>query len=285
MLLNEKAKRKILITSIIKSAILWIVVIVMIYPLLWMLLSSMRPEIEIFNSASRTGTYTFENYRKGWTGPTGVSFGRYYINSMIMVTFMIVGNLVACSLTAYALSRLKFTGSKVFFAIMLGTMMLPHHVVLIPRYIIFSRLGWVNTFLPMISPKWLATDGFFIFLMIQFMRTIPKDFDESASIDGCSTYIIFSRIVLPLCKPALITTIIFSFIWGWNDFLTQLLYLSRPDMMTVTLGLRLFVDSTAQSNWGALFAMSVLSLVPVFTIFITCQQYLVEGVMASGVKG
>jgi len=285
MLLNEKAKRKTLIISIIKSTILWTAVIVMVYPLLWMIISSLRPEVEIFNSATRSGTYTFANYRKGWAGPTGVSFSRYYLNSIIMVTFMILGNLVSCSLTGYALSRLKFTGSKVFFVIMLGTMMLPYHVVLIPRYIIFSKLGWVNTFLPMITPKWLATDGFFIFLMIQFMRTIPRDFDESASIDGCSTYVIFGRIILPLCKPALITTIIFSFIWGWNDFLTQLLYLARPDTMTVTLGLRLFVDSTAQSNWGALFAMSVLSLVPVFAIFITCQQYLVEGVMASGVKG
>ena len=285
MLLNEKARQKILIFSITKSIILWIIVIVMIYPLIWMILSSLRPEVEIFNSAVRSGKYTFENYRKGWAGPTGVSFSRYYLNSIVMVAFMILGNLVSCSLTGYALSRLKFTGSKLFFAIMLGTMMLPQHVVLIPRYIIFTKLGWINTFLPMVVPKWLATDGFFIFLMIQFMRTIPRDFDESASIDGCSSYKVFSHIVLPLCKPAIITTVIFSFIWGWNDFLTQLLYLSRPDMMTVTLGLRLFVDSTAQSNWGALFAMSVLSLVPVFTIFITCQRYLVEGVMASGVKG
>jgi multiple sugar transport system permease protein len=202
-----------------------------------------------------------------------------------MVVFMIIGNLVSCSITAYVFSRLKFNGNKLLFAIMLGTMMLPHHVVLIPRYIIFNKLGWMNTFLPMIVPKWLATDGFFIFLMIQFMRTIPKDFDESAFMDGCSVYRVFLNIVLPLCKPALITTIIFTFIWGWNDFLTQLLYLTRPNMMTVTLGLRLFVDATATSNWGALFAMSVISLVPVFLIFITCQQYLVEGVMASGVKG
>jgi multiple sugar transport system permease protein len=198
---------------------------------------------------------------------------------------MIAGNLATCSITAYVFSRLKFTGSKVLFAVMLGTMMLPHHVVLIPRYIMFNKLGWINTFFPMIVPKWLATDGFFIFLMIQFMRTIPRDFDESAAIDGCSAFRIFSRIVLPLCSPVLITTVIFSFIWGWNDFLTQLLYLNRPEVMTVTLGLRLFIDSTAQSNWGALFAMSVISLIPVFTIFLTCQQYLVQGVISSGIKG
>jgi multiple sugar transport system permease protein len=285
MLINEKAKRNSFLMVFGKNIILWACALAMIYPLLWMMISSVRPEVEIFNRALRSGTYTLSNYKKGWAGPAGISFGRYYVNSITMVAFMIMGNIVSCSITAYAFSRLKFNGSKAFFAVMLGTMMLPQHVVLIPRYIIFNKLGWMNTLLPMIIPKWLATDGFFIFLIIQFMRTIPKDFDESAFIDGCSVYRVFSSIVLPLCKPALITTVIFTFIWGWNDFLTQLLYLSKPSMMTVTLGLRLFVDATATSNWGALFAMSVISLIPVFSIFITCQRYLVEGVMSSGVKG
>jgi multiple sugar transport system permease protein len=285
MLINEKAKMDSLLIGFVKNIILWACALAMIYPLIWMIISSIRPEVEIFNQTLRSGTYTLSNYRKGWAGPAGIPFSRYYINSSAMVAFMIIGNLASCSITAYAFSRLRFSGSKVFFAVMLGTMMLPQHVVLIPRYIIFNKLGWMNTLLPMIVPKWLATDGFFIFLIIQFMRTIPKDFDESAFIDGCSVYRVFSSIILPLCKPALITTVIFTFIWGWNDFLTQLLYLSKPSMMTVTLGLRLFVDATATSNWGALFAMSVISLIPVFTIFITCQRYLVEGVMSSGVKG
>jgi multiple sugar transport system permease protein len=287
MNLNEKAKRRLLIINIIKGVVLWICAIGMIYPLLWMVTNSFRPEIEIFNPALRTGTFTFANYAKGWGGHAGggVSFGVFYRNSFILVFFVILGNLSACSLTAYALSRLKFDGSKICFGLMLGTMMLPSHVTLIPRYIIFNKLGWMNTFLPMTVPAYFATNGFFIFLMIQFMRTIPKDFDESASIDGCSSFKIFSRIILPLCKPVLITTLIFTFIWTWNDFFSQLLYISLPRLMTVSMGLRLFLDSTGTNSWGALFAMSSVSLVPVFVIFLTCQRYLVQGVIASGVKG
>jgi multiple sugar transport system permease protein len=285
MLINEKARMKTLSMNLLKGAVLWVCAVSMIYPLIWMVISSLRPEAEIFNVAQRTGRYTLTNYIKGWVGPTGVSFTTYYLNSFTIVVFVILGNLCACSLTAFALSRLRFTGSKVCFGVMLGTMMLPYHVVLIPRYIMFNKLGWMNTFLPMTVPKYLATDGFFIFLMIQFMRTIPRDFDESAAIDGCSSFTIFRRIIMPLCTPVIITTVIFSFIWNWNDFLTQLLYLSRPEVMTVTMGLRLFIDATATSNWGALFAMSVLSLIPVFAIFITCQKHLVQGVIASGIKG
>jgi multiple sugar transport system permease protein len=177
MLINEKARMNSLLMVFGKNIILWVCALTMIYPLIWMIISSVRPEVEIFNQALRSGTYTLSNYAKGWAGPAGISFGRYYINSITMVAFMIMGNIVSCSITAYAFSRLKFNGSKVFFAVMLGTMMLPQHVVLIPRYIIFNKLGWMNTLLPMIIPKWLATDGFFIFLIIQFMRTIPKDFD------------------------------------------------------------------------------------------------------------
>jgi multiple sugar transport system permease protein len=283
---NEKARILTLVKHIVKALILWSCALAMIYPLMWMFVNSLRPEAEIFNPALRSGTYNLANYVKGWAGPAGgVSFGIFYKNSFIIVFFVILGNLSACSLTAYALSRLKFDGSKICFGMMLGTMMLPGHVTLIPRYVIFNKLGWMNTFLPMTIPAYFATNGFFIFLMIQFMRTIPKDFDESASIDGCGSFKIYTHIILPLCKPVLITTLIFTFIWTWNDFFSQLLYISIPMKMTVSMGLRLFLDSTGTNSWGALFAMSVVSLVPVFTIFITCQHYLVQGVIASGVKG
>ncbi|GHV90493.1 sugar ABC transporter permease [Spirochaetia bacterium] len=283
---NEQARLFDLVTKIIKFIVLWGCAIGMIYPLIWMVVSSLRPELEIFNATVRTGTYTFSNYFKGWAGPAGgVSFGIFFKNSFIIVFFVIIGNLLSCSLTAYALSRLKFKGSGLCFGIMLGSMMLPGHVTLIPRYVMFNKLGWMNTFLPMTAPAFFATNGFFIFLMIQFMRTIPRDFDESASIDGCNSFRIYANIILPLCRPVLITTLIFSFIWTWNDFFSQLLYISIPKLMTVSMGLRLFIDSTGTSNWGALFAMSFLSLIPVFAIFITCQKQLVQGVIASGVKG
>jgi multiple sugar transport system permease protein len=283
---NEKARLVRLCINIVKGIILWACAIVMIYPLLWMFINSLRPEIEIFNPAIRTGALNFANYAKGWAGPAvGIPFSVFYRNSFIIVLFAILGNVLSCSLTAFALSRLKFDGSKLCFGLMLGTMMLPGHVTLIPRYVMFNKLGWMNTFFPMTVPHFFATAGFFIFLMIQFMRTIPRDFDESAAIDGCNSFRIYSRIILPLCKPVIITTVIFTFIWTWNDFFSQLLYISLPELMTVSMGLRLFIDSTGISNWGALFAMSVVSLIPVFVIFITCQRYLVQGVIASGVKG
>jgi multiple sugar transport system permease protein len=269
----------------VKYAILCLGAFIMLYPLFWMVISSLRPEIEIFNPSARTGALTLQHYAKGWAGPTGISFTRYYLNSFGLVLLIIAGNAATCSLTAFAFSRLKFTGKSVFFAVMLGTMMLPYHVVLIPRFIMFNTFGWVNTYLPLIVPKWLATDGFFIFLMVQYMRTIPVEYDKSAAIDGCGNFKIFTRIILPLSTPVLITTVIFTFIWSWNDFLSQLLYISKPHLFTVTLALRLFLDATGQSNWGALFAMATVSLFPVFFIFFTMQRYLTDGITAGGLKG
>ena len=270
---------------LLKIIIMVLAALVMLYPLIWMVMSSIRPEVEIFNAGARTGALTFKHYITGWQGPVGVSFTRYYANSFVLVFFIILGNVASCSMAAFAFSRLKFSGQKIMFAIMIGTMMLPYHVVLIPRFILFNKLHWINTYLPMIVPKLLATDGFFIFLMVQFMRTIPIEFDKSAAIDGAGSFKIFTRIIAPLSTPVVITTVIFTFIWNWNDFLSQLLYIAKPSLLTVTLALRLFLDVTGKSNWGALFAMSTLSLVPIFVIFVTAQRYLAEGVTAGGMKG
>ena len=188
-------------------------------------------------------------------------------------------------MAAYAFARLDFTLKKVFFAIMLITLMLPFHVTVIPQYIMFNKLEWVNTYLPLTVPKFLATDGFFVFLMVQFMRTIPKELEEAAKMDGCGPIKMYWYLILPLSLPALITTMIFTFIWTWNDFFTQLLYLSDFQMQTVAVGLRMFVDSMGESSWGALFAMSTLSLIPLFAVFIFFQRYLIEGITAGGVKG
>lgn len=280
-----KSKKYKNLIGIIKLLILVFIAFVMIYPLMWMIVSSLRPGIEIFNVSQRTNQFTFANYIKGWKGPSGVSFSIYYRNSFAMVFLVIVGNLLSCSLTAYTLARLSFKGNKLFFAIMLGLMMIPYYTVLIPRYIFFNKLGWMNTLLPIVVPKFFATDGFFIFLMIQFMRNIPFEYDQSAEIDGCNSFGVFAKIIVPLSVPVIITTIIFSFIWSWNDFLTQLIYLSRPENMTVSLGLRLFLDATGKSNWGAMLAMSAASLIPMFLIFVTCQRFLVDGLTAGGLKG
>jgi multiple sugar transport system permease protein len=168
---------------------------------------------------------------------------------------------------------------------MLLTVMLPTHVTLVPRYAIFHYLDWIDTYLPLLVPKVLATDSFFIFLMVQFMRGIPKDLDESALIDGAGPVKIYFKIVIPLAVPALITTAIFTFIWTWDDFFSQMLYLNTVTKYTVPLGLRLFIDSQGKSSWGAVFAMSVLSMIPITIIFFNFQRYIVEGIATTGIKG
>ena len=257
---------------------------VMLYPVLWMIASSLRPGDEIFRSPGLIlDSLQTENYTEGWNALTP-SFGTYLLNSAILVLGCIVGNLVSCSMAAYAFARLNFSGKRWWFGIMLGTIMLPIHVIIVPQYVLFSQIGWVNTFLPLIVPKILATDAFFVFLMVQFIRGLPRELDEAARIDGCGHPRIFLRIVLPLMKPALAATTIFTFIWTWNDFFSQLIYLTDPEMYTVPVALRSFVDSTVATSWGSQFAMSVVSLLPIFLAFLVGQRYLVQGIATTGGK-
>ncbi|MCZ2815265.1 carbohydrate ABC transporter permease [Modestobacter sp. VKM Ac-2984] len=258
--------------------------LLMLYPLLWMLSSSFKFTEDIF---SQTGLIpervTTENYPEGWTALPR-DFGHYIWNSLVIVVGSIIGNLLACSAAAYAFARLDFKFKKFWFAVMLGTMMLPIHVVIVPQYILFAELDWINTYWPLIVPKLLATDGFFIFLMVQFIRGIPLELDEAARIDGCGHFAIFWRIVIPLSVPALATTAIFTFIWTWNDFFSQLIFLTDPEMYTVPVALRTFVDATSQTPWGPVFAMSIVALAPVFGFFLAGQRYLVRGIATTGLK-
>ena len=272
------------VTSVIKHILLIATGFLMIYPLLWMLVSSFRPTDEIFRDTSLIPKgITLANYTYGWSA-LNQPFGHYLINSAIVVLGCIIGNVLSCSLAAYAFARLKFTGRTILFAVMLLTIMIPYHVVLVPQYILFQQFGWVNTFLPLIVPKLLATDAFFVFLMVQFIRGLPKELDEAARIDGCGHFNTFFRIILPLMVPAVATTAIFTFIWMWNDFLSSLIYLIDPSMYTVPLALRAFLDSSGSSNWGAMFAMSIVSLIPVFLAFLFGQRFLIRGIATTGIK-
>lgn len=272
------------VTSVIKHILLIATGFLMIYPLLWMLVSSFRPTDEIFRDTSLIPKgITLANYTYGWSA-LNQPFGHYLINSGIVVLGCIIGNVLSCSLAAYAFARLKFTGRTILFAIMLLTIMIPYHVVLVPQYILFQQFGWVNTFLPLIVPKLLGTDAFFVFLMVQFIRGLPLELDEAARIDGCGHFNTFFRIILPLMVPAVATTAIFTFIWMWNDFLSSLIYLIDPSMYTVPLALRAFLDSTGSSNWGAMFAMSIVSLIPVFLAFLFGQRFLIRGIATTGIK-
>ncbi len=256
----------------------------MIYPLIWLVVASLRPNEMIFDNLGLAFTnLTPENYVQGWDAQR-YPFTRYLLNSGVLVLGAVLGNLISCSLAAYAFARLRFPGRTLYFTVMLGTIMLPVHVVLVPQYVIFSQLDWINTPLPLIVPKFLATDAFFVFLMVQFIRGLPKELHEAARIDGAGHLRIFAQIVLPLMVPALATTAIFTFIWTWSDFFGPLLYLTREENWPVSIALRGFLDSSSSSNYGGMFAMSVVSLLPLFIAFLLGQKYLVKGIATTGIK-
>ncbi|WRH26364.1 ABC transporter permease subunit [Arthrobacter sp. JZ12] len=256
----------------------------MLYPLVWMVISSFKPSNLIL---SQTGLIpsevTLENYSGGWNA-LGTPFTTFFINSGLIAVGSILGNLFSCSLTAYALARLDFRGNKLYFSLTLLTMMLPFHVLIIPQYILFAELGWINTYAPLLIPKLLASDAVFIFLMVQFIRTIPKELDQAAMLDGAGPFRIFWSVILPLMQPALITTTIFTFIWTWNDYFGPLLYLTKTKLYTVPVALKSLVDTETQSGIGIMFAMSLISLIPILLFFLFAQKYIIKGIATTGIK-
>ncbi|GLX99994.1 MULTISPECIES: carbohydrate ABC transporter permease [Actinoplanes] len=271
-----------------RPVVLVLLAAIVLYPLLWMLGSSFKAPEEVLNNMSVfPEAFTPGNYTDGW-GHFDVAFGRFFLNSAMVAVLTVVANGVSCLLAAYAFARLKFRLRGFWFAIMIGTLLLPGHVLIVPQFVMFKTFGWVGgewPYAPLIVPQLLATEAFFVFLMVQFMRGIPRELDDAAKIDGCTAYGVFRHVILPLSRPALVSTAIFSFIWTWNDFFRQLVYLSDLEKYTAPVALTLFIDSSGQSAVGPMFAMSVLSLAPVFLFFVAFQRLLVEGINTSGLKG
>jgi len=257
----------------------------MLYPLLWMISSSLKPQNQIFSDLGLwPAEFRFQNYADGWRG-VGVPFGRFFYNSFVIAALVAVGNAISCSMAAYAFARLEFKLKRLWFSLMLVSIMLPFHVLIVPQYSLFRSFGWLNSILPLTVPSFLATESFFIFLMVQFIRGIPRELDQAAALDGSGPIRTYWSIILPLSKPALVTTAIFSFIWAWNDFFSPLIYLNSVENYTVSLGLRLFLDSTNASSWGPMFAMASLALAPIFVFFLIFQRLIVEGISTTGIRG
>lgn len=280
------AKPNRLPATLLRHAILIALAILMSYPLLWMISSSFKPEHVIFSEPGLLpDPFTLTNYIAGWT-KLGLPFAAFMLNSVIICVLCILGNLFSCTLAAYAFARLEFPFSKAAFAIMLLTIMLPFHVTVLPQYIMFQKLGAVNTIIPLVLPKFFAVDAFFVFLLVQFIRGIPRDLDQAAEIDGTNKYQTFWYIIFPLCRPALVIVAIFTFLWTWNDFFGQLIYLTQTQNYTASLALNLFIDATSgESAWGMLFAMSVVTLTPIFVLFVLFQKQLADGIATTGLKG
>lgn len=265
------------------------VLVLILYPGVWLLLSSFKPNTQIVgNTDLLPRTWTFDNYVKALEPIGGVDSWHFFANSLFISILTVVGVCLSASITAYAFARVRFTGRAILFGVMIATLLLPFHVLLIPQYIIFQTLGLVDTYWPLILPKFLAVDAFFIFLMVQFIRGLPRELDEAARIDGAGHGRIFLSIIVPLMRPALITSAIFSFIWSWNDFMGPLIYLNSPEKYPLPLALNLLNAQSAgggAAEYGTMMAMSVLSLLPVILFFAFFQRYIVDGVATSGVKG
>jgi len=260
--------------------------LLMIYPVVWMILGAFKDNNQILNNAAQLlpAEWHFENWKNGWNGFMSYTFGTFFKNSLFVAISSTLATMLTSAMVAYALARIKFKGRKLWFTCMIGTMMLPGQVIMIPQYMIYNKLGVVGTYVPLILPH-VFGQAFFIYQMMQFISGVPKELDEAAYIDGCSKYGIFARIILPLIKPALITTLIIQFYWKWDDFMGPLIYVSRPEKWTVSFALKNFADTSGVSDYGAMFAMSTVSLIPVFLIFLFFNRYLVDGMSQTGLKG
>ncbi|MET9428318.1 MULTISPECIES: carbohydrate ABC transporter permease [unclassified Streptomyces] len=262
------------------------VLAVVLYPVVWVIGGSLKPNDEIVGSLELFPTDPItDNYRRLADGIADIPITTFFGNSLFLAVGSVIGVLFSCSLAAYAFARVRFAGRGLLFALMIGTLLLPYHVLLIPQYVMFQKLELINTYTPLLLGKYLATDAFFVFLMMQFMRGLPKELDEAARLDGCGHLRIYWSIVLPLCRPALITSAIFTFINAWNDFMGPLIYLNEPDKYTVSLALKMFVDQDGIANYGSMIAMSLVALLPVLLFFLAFQRYLIDGMATSGLKG
>lgn len=259
----------------------------MIYPLLWLLASSFKSNETMFKNAYSLIPEVWDavkNYKSGWEGVGGVPFTTFLFNTLLVTLIGMVGSVIVSLLAAYAFTRVRFRGSNFWFGCVMMTMMIPPQIMVVPQYIILKQIGLIDTRIALILP-WFFGYAFFIFLMVQFFRGIPKELDEAAEIDGCGKIGVLFRILVPVVKPSIVTSAIFAFYWIWQDFFQPLIFMSSTDKFTISLALNMYLDPNSYNNYGGLFAMSTISLLPVLVFFIIFQRYLVDGIAMDGIKG
>jgi multiple sugar transport system permease protein len=253
-----------------------------VLPLYWMLSTAVKTPQQTFALPPEwiPSPVQVENFARVFEE---VPFGRFILNTFLLVALNVAGELFGVSLVAYGFARLRFPGRSVLFLLMLATLMIPYHVTLVPRFILFSKLGWINTYLPLFVPAFTGS-SFLIFLVRQYMMSIPFDLDEAAYIDGANWFDVFWRIILPLSRPALVLVVVFTFVGVWNDFLQPLIYLNDPQLFTVSLGLSFF-QSARETDWNLLMAGSLLATIPPLLLFFFAQRQLIGGISIEGLKG
>jgi len=272
------------LSKMTNHAFLLIFSLVMLYPVFWWIGASLKKNEEMSLATIWPKVPMWENFTKGWVANTEYTFTHFFTNTLVMEFWNVIGAVFTSAVVAYGFARLNFKFKGLWFSILLLTMMLPSQVTIIPQYIMYNTFGLTNSYIPLVLPHFFGGGAFFIFLLVQFIRGIPRELDEAAKMDGASVYVIFFKIILPLLKPSLVTVAIFTFIWSWDDFFGQVLYLSSIDKYTVGLALKMFVDQF-EVQWGQLLAMSLVSIVPSALLFFFAQKHFLEGIATSGLKG
>lgn len=279
MIMSKAVRKTILYTLVTLGGV------VMVYPLVWMFFATFKSNNDIFGgTALFPSSFDFDGYLKGWRSSGQYTFTNYFINTFSLVIPTVLFTIISCPVVAYGFSRFKFPGRDILFNIMIATLMLPGTIIIIPRYILFRDLNWLNSYLPFWIPALFACYPFFIFMMVQFFRGIPKELDESAYLDGCNTLLVFLRIHVPLLTPAIISAVIFQFMWTWNDFYNPLIYISSVRRYPLSLALRMGLDVAAVADWNQILAMATVSIIPVVLLFFFMQKYFVEGIATTGFK-
>jgi oligogalacturonide transport system permease protein len=271
---------------LLRTTALLAVAVLMLYPLLWLVGASFKSNAEIYTETGFWPShFSLAAYAKGWKTSTEYTFATYFLNSFAIVVPRIVVTVISCVLVAYAFARFEFWGKKLLFSVMVGTMMLPLIVLRLPQYLMFKELGWLDTYIPIILPSAFATDTFFVFMLVQFLRGIPRDMEEAAMIDGCNPLQLLLYIIVPLLKPAIISVVVFQFIWTMNDFMGPLIYLASVDKYPVSLALKMSIGATEEVEWANVIAISVVALIPSVAVFFMAQKHFIEGAASSGIKG
>ncbi len=272
--------------TLLRTTVLLSLAVLMLYPLLWLVGASFKSNAQIFSDVGFwPQSFDFSAYVKGWKTSTEYTFATYFANSFLITVPRIAVTVVSCVLVAYGFARFEFRGKKLLFGIMIGTMMLPLIVLRLPQYLMFKELGWLDTYLPLILPSAFATDTFFVFMLVQFLRGIPRDMEEAAVIDGCNALQLLWHIIVPLLKPAIISVIVFQFIWTMNDFMGPLVYLASVEKYPVSLALKMSIGATEEVEWANVIAISVVALIPSVAVFFLAQRHFIEGASSSGIKG
>lgn len=283
--MNRKTTKK-TVKTILSYLVIAVIGLVLLYPILWMFFAAFKTNDEIFGSTKLLAThYSFQNFIDGWRGSGTMTYAVYFWNTFRLVIPVTLLTLVSSTLVAYGFARFNFPFKKALFSLLIATLMLPNAVIIIPRYTLFAKFGWIDTYIPFYALAALACYPFFIFMLVQFLRGIPRDLDESAYIDGCGTFRTLMQIILPLMKPSLFSAALFQFMWTYNDYFNSLIFINSGKKYTVSLALRLSLDSGSVINWGKIMATSFVVVLPLILLFFMAQKYFVEGIATSGLKG